>query len=314
MKKKSWIFLILLLFLALGSWWQFYPQKSDPHPAKQSTYCEKVPIFAFSPSQIPLIQLKIEEQEVPVKLDLGFQGSLSLPQSILQTLQQKKFISSSTHFGLKGKAYTTDIYSSPSFSLGKITFSGGHLREETPDFFQDSILTWDNGDPPEIQGRIGWQLFRAVNLLVDFQSPQIVVCDSLATLQVHQLLSNHSVRVTLNIDRGILEIDLVTAHGKLRCMLDTGCTWNILHTPNPENLSFPELLQDPSHEIVMDELFLADKKLNPQKFYRLPLQFPIPVEAILGVEFFKTHKVFIDFSNQQAYIEPILQLENKTAL
>ncbi len=58
--------------------------------------------------------------------------------------------------------------------------------------------------------------------------------------------------------------------------------------------------EDNTHEFT--DFNLGQHNLGPIVFHRIPISLPIHIEAILGMEFFQNHIVFLDFEKQKAYI------------
>lgn len=308
MKKKRLFFAVVFVSIAVITFmWIQLHRKSDrlpPATSKKQTCCEFVPITGFSATEIPQLTVDIEGRKVLVKLDLGFKGDLALPDAILDTIEHKTFLRSIPYYGINGKAYSHNLYQSPHFLIGRMMFSNATLKDESAEFFTDTLILWGETSPPQIQGRLGWELFYTTNLFLDFPNSQIAFCDSIATLQNQGHLTDLLVQTSLFLDRGVPEIDVLTSEGPLRCMLDTGCTWNILNIENPKNLSNKELLEAPDCDLSLPSFKISDKEFGSQPFHRLSIQLPFHVDAILGAEFFHTHQVFIDFANRQVYIAP----------
>ena len=148
-------------------------------------------------------------------------------------------------------------------------------------------------------GRIGWTLFQDVNLFMDLKNSRIAFCDSLDTLKKQGYPVDTFTKVPLLLDHGLIEFEALITEGKLRCVLDTGATWNILNTKS----------QQPIEQIIWSArtvseptiLQIGEKDFGKTSFHLLPLNLPIPVEAILGMEFLSTHLVFIDFAHNHIY-------------
>lgn len=284
MKKGRYFFLIAILLVAFG-WWQIRPESYLSSLFRKNTFFIPTSITHFSESGIPMLSVQIENESVFAKLDLGFKGDLSLPAPTLARIQNKIPSGTARYYGAQGKSYSHNLYESPNFSIGKMMFSHATLREESMDFFQDSIVVWEAAAPPQIAPRLGWELFYNTNLFLDFQNSTVAFCDSFATLKTH--IPGNFVKVPIHLDRGILEIDVQTDRGPLRCFLDTGTTWNLFNSP--------------TQEVVSSPLKIGDQDFGIHPFHSFSLKFPFQVDALLGAEFFKTCRVFIDFRNRQAY-------------
>lgn len=86
--------------------------------------------------------------------------------------------------------------------------------------------------------------------------------------------------------------------------MDTGSTWNILNAEIEEGKLIEQGTFEPSNILECPLFVLGEKEFGPIKFHHIPIQLPIHVEAILGMEFFNKNLVFFDFTNNMLYFSP----------
>ncbi len=296
MKKKRLVFFIggglvtiLLCYFSLF----FYPKKStiSDHFSTKGSYFKPVTIAEFSSSKIPRIAFKIGEEKVLLELDLGFNSELSLPPSSFQIVK-KTFAKSKFHYGFKGKKYHTDVYTASEIGLGGITFHNARVEEENLEFSTDAILWGDKKN--ELYGKIGWGLFYLTNLFLDCEHSTIAFCDSLKTLREQGYPVDNFVEAPLLLNNNMIEFEAKTAGGKLRCLLDTGATINILNCDKIESYDLNNTCEIPSFKI-------AGHDFGPTSFMCAPLKLPFKVDAIIGMEFIHSKLIFIDFPNRKIY-------------
>ena len=109
------------------------------------------------------VEVKIENQIISSKIDLGWGGGVALPAAILHHLQDKTFIGRHSFCGLKGKIYESDVYELPQIYMGKMKIFPMQAKEENLEFVEDSILQKGELDIPEKnEGRIGWCVFNSM--------------------------------------------------------------------------------------------------------------------------------------------------------
>jgi len=96
----------------------------------------------------------------------------------------------------------------------------------------------------------------------------------------------------------------MTSQGPLLCMIDTGCTKNLIFTSNPDGKSIQELFRDKENFTTFTTFQIGEKEFGATTFRPFPIAFPIKVEAILGMEFLVDHQVLIDFKNAEVYFAP----------
>lgn len=196
----------------------------------ESSHFVPLKISAFSRANIPQLEVEIENTIISAKVDLGWGGGVRVPPGIIQTIKKKSFITKGTSCGLRGKTYECDIYEVPKIYLGKMKIFPMRIAEENLEFAKDAVLK--NGDK-EIDekhlGRVGWYVFKSVNVLLDCEHSTIVACDSLDTLRQQGYRIEAFIEAPLLLDRDSIDFEVVTEIGPLRCTLDTGSTWNFLN-------------------------------------------------------------------------------------
>jgi hypothetical protein len=296
--KKKWITFSLLLggMCALPLIWLLKangPEKTSaigpafPKKATHSSYFAPVPISKFTSANQPCIEIQIGNAKISSMLDLGFRGQFGLSPELLEKIEDKKFLNLKTMYGAKGNEYVEKVYEIPKACIGKMTFSDSTFHEYTDKYSQDSTLH-TSGYSSREPCRIGWELFGNTNLLVDLKGDKIAFCDSINTLKAEGYSVEKFIKTSLFVDRGLLEFDVEIPTGKLRCVLDTGCTWNILNTSD----------QVESQEV---SLFINKVDFGLVNFHPLSIKLPIHIEAILGMEFLEDRTLFIDFSEHYIY-------------
>ena len=275
------------------------PQKDEKeYPLiKEVGYFIPLQIHGYSPSNIPFTEVDIENRTIPAIIDLGFQGMFSLPSALLKKVNKKKLVERGGNYGWKGNIYENDINEIESIKIGKMSFSSVKIKEQNQKFMENSALI---GTPLKeyCYGTIGWELFTEYNLLVDCRQYILALCDSVKTLK-QQHYPVEAFTETSLILSDFLIIEAVTEEGPLWCLLDTGSTWNLLNT-NLEN----EDLFVYNHEDIQEfsSFKIEGNEFGPMTFRRI--KSPVKFDAILGMEFFDSHIVFIDFENKKVHIAP----------
>lgn len=305
MKKKELMLSILgiSLVLILAFFLYLNPLNKKVKSPKKATYCVSVPISNFTSTNLPCINVVIEDKTYLLCLDLGFTGNVSINSEVIEQINNKTFKKNKTMYGWMGKKYERNVYEIPKIGIGSITFKNLLLHEENADFRRDSTIIIPEGKEPSFSpesGKIGWTLLNHTNVFLDLGNSIIDFCDSFETLEKKGCSKNAFAKAPLLLDRNLLEIEILTSNGLMRCLLDTGCTWNILHVEADESPEKMAINPDCISEI--NEIWVEHKNLGPLTFRQLPIK--IPIQAILGMDFFMAHQVFIDFANKQVYIRP----------
>lgn len=321
--KKWW----LLFLCALGistAWYVFYPKRGDetqaisalpheqtPHEPKHlketyGPYFFSVPILKFSLAQIPSLMVQVEGRDIMVELDLGLRGEASFSQEVIKNIREKTLVGERTMYGARGKSYRTSRYKAPQIHIVNLDIRGCIMEEESEEFLLDSVfLTSADTHRRKHSGRIGWELFATCNLFLDLANSRIAFCDSAETLENQGYPMQEFAKTPLHTERGFIEMLVEGSEGIQMWALDTGTTWNIVNA-HDNTKTVEEMALDPSNHIELP-LKIGNADFGLLSFCRIPIPLPIHVDAMLGMEFFKTHQVFIDFYEQQIYVSKPLK-------
>ncbi len=330
-KTKKWAILIAFVFLAICSGSGIYfllknlsqkDRSSLKLFSKEEGYFSPLKIHGYSSTEKPYLEITIEDQAIPALIDLGYEGMLSLPSDRIKKLDKKKFIKRVQNCGMRGKTYEKDSYELEKMSIEDVHFFPIQTDENHLEFQKDSILTGSGDLFESHSGRIGWTLFQAFNILVDFKHFTLAVCDSLETLKQQGYPVESFAETPLFLDRGFIEFEAMTEKGSLRCILDSGATVNLLNKDlekgcndhmiftgrggpslaslNPENKDLLIFDREDTQELSVFKI--GGKEFGPLTFNRVKC--PIAVDAIFGMESLYHTLVFIDFENRKIYFFP----------
>ena len=323
--RKKWIILLVAL---LGSFTLSYfliPKLRREKDTQFSQLCIKGSYFEpvgiiESLSHIPCVHIQIGDKLAKAKVDLGFYGDISLPVELLQELDEKSFIRRRSYFGIRGKRYDGNVYKIPKIKIGKMVLFQAKAQEIDPEFETDAtVLKGEGSSSTGHLGRIGWALFHNFNFFMDSENALIAFCDSLDTLRKRGYPVDSFIETPLLLDRNAIEFQAMTEKGSIRCLLDTGATWNMLNKDieggsndhmifnsdtidqhsvlNPENSD--QMTFDPENVYDMPVFKIGKKEFGPIKLNRIKT--PLEIDAIIGMEFLDSKLVFIDFPNRKIY-------------
>ncbi|MBS0620968.1 MAG: hypothetical protein JSS61_05880 [Verrucomicrobia bacterium] len=330
MKKNRLRSLVLCILLGTAGYFLFHtPGDVDlsKYPGFFNENCHFFPlkILDFTPANIPEMQMQVENATLHAKVDLGWDGGVVLPRGMIRSLKEKSFKKRKSFFGVRGRSYESDVYELPNINIGKLKLLSVWAEEQNEEFLEDGSIKKSEQEPPEKHfGRIGWQVFKPFNLFLDCDHSIMALCDSLDTIKSQGYSIETFVEAPLLLDRGTIDFVVMTEAGPLRCVLDTGSTWNLL------NKDFESSKQD--HRIIdLDHLNGKPSEFNPTnedlivlnpenqwetKTFQIsgidfgPVDFvkmksPIGLDAIIGMEFIDEHLIFIDFRNNKIYFSKL---------
>lgn len=328
-KNRRWLLLAMVFLSAMGYFLARtpeYPCLADlPGFFNDDRHLIPVKIADFSPGNIPLIQMQIGDTTLQAKVDLGWEGYVVVPQAVLNSIQEKSFIKKRSFFGIRGKSYESDLYEVPHIKIGDLKMFSMWAEGQSDEFLKDGLIDQEDWARAESDlGRIGWHVFKRFNVFIDCDHSVIVICDSLDTIKKQGYCVDDFVEAPLLLDRGTIDFEVMTEAGPLRCVLDTGSTWNAL------NKDLDNLTQD--HRLIhLDQLdnnsqkfnptnenlltFVLEDQWRPKKFQINGMEFgpinfikiksPVGLDAIVGMEFIDDHLIFIDFRNEKIYFSKL---------
>lgn len=149
-------------------------------------------------------------------------------------------------------------------------------------------------------GVIGWRVFSISNLFLDLGDSLIAFADSVEILKQNGYGELDFIKIPLLLDRGLVELQAESPEGPLRCVLDTGSSASAIHRDLKEGQTLEQAMKD---NISNDlSLTIGGKNFGPILFFHFPIESPLKVDAILGMEFLKEHVLFLDFAEGYAYL------------
>ena len=278
--KKFAAFLLIILCALL--FWQQSKKKNPPFP-----HVAFIPIEKYTTSALPCFYIELEKRSVLAELDLGMKRCVVLDQALFESLSEKSFSREEEMISLNGKSQPMSLSFIAPIQIGPLTFHHLEAGIKDQNYYADSdLFVGSNGiDHPPCT--LGWSLFSTSNLVLDFRRHQIGFSDDLETLNTH--LSDKFISTPLLEHDDFLEIQVLTDSGPLRCILDTGCTWNMIQSDLKSDV------------FETEELKISGVNFGPTQFHPWKIDLPNRVDAILGMEFLYNQTCFIDFAKKSVY-------------
>ena len=286
---------------------------------KEEGYFIPLKIYGYCPANLPFVEVKIGDRLFPAIVDLGSNVSVSLPFNLIDEIGEKKWVEQGHSYGMIGRTHANNVYEVEKIKIQKMSFSSVKIKEKSLESMNEGILKGQYRSE-YYHGIIGWELFDQYNLLVDCRQYILALCDSVETLRRKKYPVDSFTEVSL-IPHQLLVIKVETEKGPLNCMLDTGSTLNMFnknsnnrfidqHHIDAKNdeLAFlclgneDSFVFDPEDTQGFSSFKIEDREFGPISFVNINTS--LEVDAILGMEFFDSHLVFIDFENQKVYLSP----------
>lgn len=283
------------IFLFLARQQKIAP--NQPQKPLPQSFFVSVPLTERDHGISWLIPVAFDEITYLLVLDTGFAGHIAVSSSILESLPDKTFLRRNKTYGIRGTSYDTPVYESNAVSIDPFCFSKVPVQDVSREFQRDAMF----GTADQLaDGSVGWKLFDRLNLLLDFKHAKIAFCDSIQTLNAKGFPMDAFVKTPLFFVNDLPQVEVQLPDGPLPCLLDTGSTWNLLNDPTLQG-DLKDLAKDREGWVTIDDAVIGDKSLGPITFKKLPIPEASGIKAILGMEFFEQHLVFLDFSEKMAY-------------
>ena len=304
--RKAALIAICLGALCLYGFWYF--KLREPN---ERLSC--LGVAQFGVGGMPCFDVEIGQKKVVFGLDLGLDADLSATKELTQNIKDKSFVKTVSMNGIRGGIYEENIYQVPSFKIGRLTTHNRFLNEENAAWEQESTIIHKK-DPNVLHppGRMGWRLFLGITVFLDLKNGKMILAASIEDFFKKKHSLEGFTKTAFLIDHGFIEFIGQTPQGPLRCILDSGCTSNLIHGENLNDEPLAKLITDESRFIQVDLFSIGGYNCGPITFRPIPIQFQTPVNVILGMEFLLNHQVFIDFPHQEIYFsssEEVSQLK-----
>lgn len=281
MNKKTALILILGTISCLFSIFLKNPP-SKSQLVLHGSYFEPIHIIDFE-SEVPCIELKIEDTRILAKIALGFNGQLSLPGSYLEKLTHKTFLHEVFYSGINGEKYRTSLYTIPEIQTDRLNLYNAESAEDK------------SSSERLVVGKIGWSFFEHLNFFLDCNLWLIAISDSLETLSQRGYSIQSFVECPFLLNRKFIEFEAITEKGPLRCLLDTGTTNNLINTKTLQNSGL-----NSESSYCFQNFKIGSRDFGKVSFHAIDSLSEF--DLIIGMEFLHSKQLFVDFPNRKLYL------------
>lgn len=260
----------------------------------------------FETGNLPYVDMMIEGKNYPLVLDLGSRLELDLHDDVLETLHKSPYGTEKWR-NLKGIEFQYPAYLLPKVEIGSLTFRKVIVAEFPKEREKEYLITKDLSHkkrPSPTVGYLGRGLLKNVNLLMDMECSKVILTNSLKKLKKSGYDLTHFEQIPFElIPKGILVL-VDTDLGRMKLLLDTGCTFSILHGfLSPQNIEEDaDSYGFPTFESTYFTMNGID--FGRQAFYFIDITEALSdIDGFLGMDFIKKHVIYIDFSRKVLYIQ-----------
>lgn len=286
--------------MLLGVSFCFFSTSSNP-----SKSWVKIPVFFTIPYE-PLIHSEIENIPYSLLVDLGGSRSLYLKETNLKNLSLKKWTQETQLKDIKGNVYLSDQYQVPKVKIGPLEFQNVEVVEEKIEFSENNIIwnsiknTNPNRKASKIDGSIGCPLFQNYCCLFDFPNSAIYLGKSFDKDISHK----NFVKVPFTLEKYGVVLSVETDQGLHRFSLDTGAGFSVIRNSLIDKMHLKELGKGTNRWYFQTKKMTLDGyNFGQWEFALYPIAEEFDIDGSLGIDFFKEHAIYLDFSNRIAYIK-----------
>lgn len=288
--------------------------------SKSNVHCVKIPVTFFPFSYKPLIRAEIEHKSYTFMLDTGSSHPIDLLGRVLSQIPNKVPVSVLKYYDIQGNSYVVQGFESPPIKLHPfLTISGATVFQENIDFVK-------RGGRPDgyeslfrkiktkldlfyIDGRIGWSLFKDLICFFDFQNSSLFLAETIETL-TEDIGSNWKEFIALPVElcRCGPVLCVQTEIGNKKFLLDTGASCSIYKQSAMISENFLTLSLDTGERSLGEWSFAV---------YPMGSELQDQFDGILGVDFFKRHRICLDLQGKKVYICPIqkyIEIKNQASM
>lgn len=276
----------------------------------EKSHCVRIPVKFFPFSWKPLIKVEIEKKQYAMFIDTGSAHSFALQKKALEHIKDKNFVDTSISIDVLGREYSTSQFLVPEVRIGSnLRFNTVDVYEENIDFLTKIMhkdeskslfrtikkwlrLWW-------IDGRIGWPVFAETACLFNFHDGELFLAKDLNALREENVFfPEEFVKAPLELSECGIMIVMQTELGLKKFALDTGASYSV----------FREIGEQLKDSVILT-MNVSGQNLGRWEFILFPLSSEhCKFDGILGVDFFKRHKICCDFERKILYIRKSIEI------
>jgi len=303
MKKVALISLTLLVLI--GCLFFFTQQNLRKHQLTRKGSYARIPL-QFIGNNV-LMDVEIEGEKYPIKLDLGASSQFTFFSETLKKIHEKKFLEFVTTIDVKGNEYKVNSYSIPYINAKNLSCKDAIVYEEPLEFVTQGARLWRASNHKEIPipfvGRIGRGCFTSNNLFIDFPNSMMFVTSDMDQLKMDHWPICDLFEVPFEMGLWGIILSIETDVGIKRLILDTGASASVLKKYCLEDCKLQEII--PGKEIFTTKKFAMNKKdFGPFEFSVFEITDSLDADGFLGIDFLKNYAVYLDFKHNKVFIGP----------
>jgi hypothetical protein len=277
-----------------------------------NTYYVQIPT-RFSTQYLPLISVKIQNNDYLLEVDLGSKYQVTLNRHIINQLDKKNSGTLISRDAM-GNSYERAAYLVPLVKIGDLSFSDVIVDEQSDDFIANTTFgaSATKDDFENRLGYIGRALLAKRNLLLDFHNSRMFISNDIKRLKSAGYHLENFTQCAFEMGKAGIVLPMDTDMGKIRFCLDTGCTASFIRAsfvshqvPDGKKYGLPF--------IRTSKFEIGGRDFGAMNLHLLNMTPELSeFDALLGMDFLKNHVVYIDHRDQVVYIGDVRSDEQLT--
>ncbi len=272
-----------------------------------------IPVQFFSYSNLPVIEIVIENKKYYLELDTGAVGDIVLKKNVLDQICNKKYQGIVKTVDINGNIYENSEFLISDIELGGLSFESVVAREENISLLTDGCVVRHSSKNEEekkalrftnIAGRIGWGILEERRWYFDFFHSLLWAVEDLTELEksVVYFSARDYVEVPFEIGEAGIILFIDTNIGIKKLLLDTGANISCLRESLVQKKYAKEF--EPGRWMFLSKMKIGDTNFGNFPFFLYDFTAMLDVDGILGIQFFEKNGIYLDFENKKALIGP----------
>ncbi len=290
-----------IVYIDARSKYLYIGEKFANHLPKQSV-C-KIPVdFTFS--ALPVIEVKIQDENYKFMVDLGSDSELDILQSHFQ-IENLDLIKTSTIINASGEGHEVHEYALSECQIGEYTLKNFCLGvEETSKTVTLEMRGEKEGTLPrsQVPGTIGAPLLHRTNIYFDFPHSCMLFAEKKEMKNMGIELEGYE-KVPFTCEKNKIVLNIKTDSHDLSMLLDTGCSVCLIQPKLLQNIELSKDAFDNSC-VISHKFILGNSDYGEMTFYPFAHSPKFgDYDGILGMNFLRHHEFYIDFQNRYIYFK-----------
>jgi len=252
----------------------------------------QIPFRLIGPSA-PLVNVRIQNRDILLELDIGDSSALVLHPSVLSELSTAPTGESSKGYGMEGKVFDLPIVRVKRVEMGTAVFVDVFAHADShDDAFRKQQLT-ERGT----QGYVGTGLFKGYKLVLSYRRHLLTLIPKDSALKLQHGCRGQMIPLVRSVNWGLVS-SAHTDGGDALFVWDTGAPGLAMVKANA-----PAIHVDVSQETISLKHFeMNGHEFGPLNFHVWDFPAPPGMVGMLGYDFFRDHTVCIDFVGDQVFV------------